>query len=414
MKHYSGLVGVAIVLAMITSASTANAGAYAGIYKNSKTEIQVFKMFTGAAKGAVTKGKRGHAKLLCVSALNMVWKYLKPGSTFASRHKAAFSAYNAVCEPLYKGHKPDNAGFKAVIAQYKDKLTRYGFALAFEPYGKPRRPLGATGYISSYNRHKRMVDAAMLSPIARAYAVEFVGKLPAPTVLLSHMISHKSRDFDNLPTHLVSIVFGKFAAAQKLKKGGIAKIVSETNTFVKRFSPKMSMGQMLQQVGSATKWIALLRTASPKHPQIAKFDTAVKNVRAAVIKAENAKLAKRRIPKNKYAGKNKAKLLKFVRATYKASYGKYDKVVRVVINVHNWTVPRGAGYWYKKRWYWKVYSKLSPITVAVEQKKAKGKKTYELFQIKLFRERRGKGWSKPYMVGNALHIGSILRKNINK
>ncbi len=413
MKRYTGLIGVAAALAIVTSASTASAGAaYADIYRNLRTSMVVFRDFTQGAKQSVAKGDRGEAMLKCVAAVRLIWKYIKGPSLVP--YKADLVAYDAVCMPLYKGRKPDPAGFDAVVAQYKDQITEYGFALAFEPYGKARRPLGGAS-VSYYDQHKRMVDAAMISPKARAYAIEFVGKLPAPGVLLGYLSTHKSRDFDELPGHLVSIVAGKYAAAQQLKKTGIARIIRETDVLINRLRPTMGVGGMQQQVDDATKWIILLRTAAPKHPKIAEYDAAIKKVRDAVIKRANAQLAKRRMPASTYKGPGKKQILRFVRATYKASYGKYDKVIRVVINTYNWNVPRREIYKKNKRWYWRETSKLSPITVAVEQKKSKGKKTYELFQITLFRQRtRGGSWSKPYMVGRTIALGSILKRNVKK
>jgi hypothetical protein len=393
---------VVAVMGLFASSSIASAQV---THMNSGKKLAYFKLFTGVAKKKVAEGKPGTAKVLCLSAFYLIKNQLRI-PRWPQRNQAALKAYDSVCDALYKNHKADPAGGVAVVAQYKDKITEYGHALAFPPFGRART--NSAGYLSPFERYKRIVEQPLIYKTANAHAVEFVEKLPT----LNAILQSKVRGVDALLPRLLEIVTGKFAGDPLIKKTAIPGIVKEVDKQVSQFRATWHPDRMAQAATQMNKWIRLLKQADPKHPKIARYAAEIAKMKVAVAKRYKAFMAKQRMPKGKYRGANKAGLVATVRANYRASYPK-EKILRVVVAAEDWSPARGAGWWKGNVWHWSVFSRLTPVAIAVEQR-IKGKKSYRVFKITMARERKGRGWSKPYMVGGTGYGAPILKKNIHK
>jgi hypothetical protein len=367
------------------------------VHMNSAQKMQYFGLFTEAARAKVTEGKAGTARLICITGFHLIQSQLKI-PRWIERNKQALVAYDAVCSPLWKGHRPDPSGGDAVVKAYSDEIADYGRALGFAPFANPTVSPG-------YEQHKRTIDALKIVDEAQATAVAFIDKLPNTDVLMSK----PPRGFEALYPHLLSIVTGRLTATVLEEKEAVPAVLAALEAIDRSIDADDKPGALIGAAADMTRWVALLRTARPTHADVARYTQRIAAVEQEADRKEKAYIAATRLPKSKWRGARGAEAV--LTQAYAARFPK-EHVERLVIATDDWGPARGEGWWSGDVWKWSVFSRLPQVSVAVRQT-VKGETQYRVFTVTFARERKGSGWTAPYVLSTD-HGRRILKPNIAK
>ena len=368
-----------------------------------------------AASQKLNSGARVEAKLICLIGGSVYFQMLRYPD-LARQNAAVLQTLNQACDPVYRGHNVQPKTIEATVNTYASKINTYGEALGFAPFGVRTQ--------STMRFYKRVVKARKVAAAAYKLALRYAEALPSlraiftdSTIARNARIVARNSPFMTSWKRLLQIATGQKKVKQLLKTVVVPQVLAKLKAIETEGASALASRDakarhtLRAMADKAPQWIALLVDAQPNHPAIARYRKLVARYQAGVKGHLNARVAKNRMPKDLYRGKDRKRLERLLRAWH-LRRSPTDKVLRIVITTHSWSDPVRRVRWNRGVATVSVKKYLEKITMAVK-KTYKGKTYYRVVRASISREYIAGQWTKPRPTGAGMGY-NILKENIFK